>query len=519
LKKIKNSNLHSALSQTSRTRNNIILFAILTLILFTIAITWPFAFSFKLGILTQERRFTSGDFDKISESGITDGKGTITFINSDLSVVYPSNSNLTITQEEINNMLDVEMSYQDISVYHYNKDNIDYTQIYSEGETTRTSWHLLIDEDNNYLDSENFHYIEAVYTDEDIDYIINDYVKDARTYKYYFETDDNESYYMIVQLDESIQLFEVYEIIIIITSLIVILVLVIILINSPTRKLINRLNQPINDLSEAMSNFIPGVSTLIENKYDIEEYDLIINTYNDMVLHINNLEESNSRLEENKKDMFAAIAHDLKTPITVLNGYINAMINGKISDEDYKAYYQKILLKSEQLTILINEFAAYNEMNHSKFKLNKQTIDICNFVRNYFASNYEYIDDNNFNLIVDIPEIKIDHSIDQLQFNRTFDNLLSNFIKYNPKNTTIHVEITGTTDTITIALENNGTKISNDISSTLFDPFIIDDQSRGTSSTGLGLSIVKRIIELHDGTIEYHSNDAYCNQFIIKLNK
>lgn len=519
MKNNKINNLHYTLVKTGRNRNNIILVALLSLIIFTISIMWPFAFSFKLGIIAQEGRFKSEQFHKISETGITDNKGTITFIDTDLNVLYPEDSNLNITQEQLDNMLDVEMVSQAIKTFSYTKNNIDYKQIYSEGETTRTSWYLLIDDNNNYIESENFHHIKAVYSDEDIDYIENDYVKDARDYKYLFVSERNNEYYMIVELDQRIVLFEPYEIGIIIASSLMIITLISILVKTPTRKLIKQLNQPIKDLSDAMINFSPGKRTRIENVYGIMEYDSIINTFNDMVIHINELEDQNTILEKNKKNMFAAITHDLKTPITVLNGYVNAMINGKISQEDYEKYYKKILMKSEQLNTLINEFATYNEMNHSKYELRKQLIDVNKFIRDYFATNFEYIDDNDFKLLIDIPETKVEYYIDKLQFTRALDNLLSNFIKYNPKKTTIHIDITSTIDSISIVIENNGHRINDKISTTLFDPFIIDDQSRNTTSTGLGLSITKRIIELHNGKIIYKSNDDYCNRFVIILNR
>lgn len=510
-----NSNIHDKISQTSRNQSSIILFALLTVIILTIGIMWPFISSFKLGILTQENRFNSEQFSKISESGITDNKGSILFIDSDLDVVYPKNSTAIITQNDLDNMLDVEMVSQEIEMFRYNNDDSEFTQIYSEGESTRTSWYVILDKDNNYVESENFYNIKTTYTDDDIDYILNDYVKDARDYKYFFVSENNNEFYMIVNLNQKIVLFEPYEILITTIFLLLIITLSFVLFKSPKKRLIRQLNRPIKDLSDAMSNFAPGKSAKIIQKYGITEYDSIVNTFNNMVSHINKLEELNNSLDKKRKDMFASIAHDLKTPITILTGYINAMNNEKIPKDNYKDYFNKILLKSEQLTALINEFAVYNEMNHSNFELKREMVDIYGFIRNYLANNYEYIDSNEFTLIVDIPEKRIDYSIDKIQFTRALDNLLSNFIKYNPKKTAIHVTTVKAKDLITIVLENNGNKISDKISKTLFDPFVIDDQSRNTSSTGLGLSITKLITELHNGKITYTTSEEYCNQFTI----
>lgn len=519
MKNKQSNSIQETLSQSNRKRNNLILMMILVITLFTIGITWPFAFSFRLGILAQESRFNNEQFHKINASGITDNKGTITFIDDNLEVVYPKDSSFTITQQELDNMLDAEMVSQDIKTYTYEKDGITHTLIYSEGETPRTSWFLLIDEDNNYIESENFHYIQTSYTDTDVEYIINDYVKEARDYKYYFVSDQGNEFYMIINIDQRIVLFETYEIVIIVVSLSINVLLSFLLIRNPKRKLIKRLNQPISVLSHAMSNFNPGDNTTIDDFFGIEEYDSIIKTYNDLVQHINQLEDKNKTLEQNKKDMFAAIAHDLKTPITILNGYIDAMINGKIDKSEYENYYQKILSKSDQLTMLINEFATFNEMNHSNFKLRKTAEDINAFTRNYLAHNYQFIENANFTLDVEIPEEINTLEIDKNQLTRAFDNLISNFIKYNNPDTNIMVILKDDSESLILSFMNNGTKISDEIVHTMFDPFIIDDKSRTTSSTGLGLSITKRIIELHGGSIHYETDITYCNQFIITLPK
>ena len=512
-------NLQSAITQSNRSRNNTIFIILVLAILFFVSLAWPFMFSFRLGILTQQSRFDKGEFERISVSGITDNQGTLTFIDTDLNVVYPEDLNFTITQSELDNMVDVEMVSQEILSFTYEENDMIYRQIYSKGDNPRTSWFLVVDEDNNYVRSENFYYVKQTYTEDDINYVIYDYIREARDYRYYFETIEGDEYYMIINLDSRIALYEPYEVVILVSVVGLIIFLAVILIKRPTKKLSDKLNQPIIDLSKAMEQFVPGESVYIDKKYNVIEYDSIVDTFNKMVTHINNLEQSNKDLVKSKKDMFAAIAHDLKSPITVLNGYINAILTNKIKEEDIGDYYDKILVKSEQLTKLINEFALYNEIEHSNFKLDLISIDLNNYLRDYLADNYQYINDSGYNLLIDIKEDKLNINLDKFRFTRALDNLISNFIKYNPINTKIHVQVEDLGETIEIVLENNGTPISEEISNTLFNPFVIDDKSRNTESTGLGLSITRRIVELHNGSIKYESNEEYCNSFKITLKK
>ena len=127
-----------------------------------------------------------------------------------------------------------------------------------------------------------------------------------------------------------------------------------------------------------------------------------------------------------------------------------------------------------------------------------------------------------FILDVKIPKKSCMFKIDKSLFSRLYDNLLQNSFKYNTKNTKILFEIVEEKNRILIVIADNGKGISKDIRNIIFDPFVTENEARTLGKwTGMGLSIVKRIVELHGGTIKLSEDpqEGYITEFNIELPK
>lgn len=470
-----------------------------------------------LGVFTQKRFFESEQFDKIDSNGITDGNGYIEFLDDEYHVVFPQDSTNTYIPYDIENMVNVYSIQQEVKKYTYLKDGEEYFQIISGTYNAEYGWYVTLDSDLNYVDSENFHYIKERYTEQDIDYIINEYIRDLKSYKYEFVSDFGNNYTMIMAVDEKIEFLEMYEIILLIAMaafLIFLYTLFIIYSTNSTGKLIKK---PLKDLSKAINDFSMGKHIVIDNKYRVEEFNSIVGAFNNMVYTLNDLEQKNIILTNQKQSMIANISHDLKTPITIIQGYIDAIRTGKVKSDAVDEYLNKIYSKSEYMTALINSFADFSKLNHPNFQLNMADENLCDVVRNYLADTYNYIIDNGMAVTIEIPDEDYNCKIDKFHFERSIANIISNFVKYNAKGTEIHISLSIKKDEYLLVMENNGTPIEKSIVENIFDPLVTGDASRSSESTGLGLASAKRVVELHGGVITYESREKYVNSFIIKL--
>ncbi len=235
------------------------------------------------------------------------------------------------------------------------------------------------------------------------------------------------------------------------------------------------------------------------------------------------LEQKNrekTRLEESKRQMLADISHDLKTPITTIQGYSKALYEGVVTDEvQTKKYLTYIYDKSIRVTSLIDELFMFSKLDSPDVPIQKELKDICEFFRGVIAEHYDGFEEKDMELDIDIPDSKIIFSFDPKLLNRALSNLLQNTNTYNPENTEIYLRLHQSESKIVIQVGDNGVGISEDIARTLFEPFVRGDKSRmNDGGSGLGLAITKKIVELHGGYIHVDTapNRGKTN-FIIEL--
>ena len=117
-----------------------------------------------------------------------------------------------------------------------------------------------------------------------------------------------------------------------------------------------------------------------------------------------------------------------------------------------------------------------------------------------------------------IPDEKYICGIDRTHFKRCLENIISNFVKYNPGGATIHAGVSALPASYSVVLKNDGEPIDSRVAGNLFDPFVMGDKSRKAGmGSGLGLAVVRKIVELHGGTVEYYNSVEYANCFRVSL--
>lgn len=236
-------------------------------------------------------------------------------------------------------------------------------------------------------------------------------------------------------------------------------------------------------------------------------------------------EEDKQRQEEeyrNRNLLLSDIAHDLKTPITTIAGYAEAL-NGDMVDSSWKRteYLTAISAKSMQLSQLITLLFDYVTLDSEGFQLNIQKEDISELMKEVIAGQYSDIEEAGMELEIQIPEEAIYGNVDGIQIKRVVNNLLVNAMRHNETGTKILVSLRAEEEHINICVEDSGGLIDESIRKTLFEPFVRGDYSRSKAGSGLGLSIASRIAELHGGSIVLNqpTKNPYSKEFCITISK
>ena len=285
-------------------------------------------------------------------------------------------------------------------------------------------------------------------------------------------------------------------------------------------KLNNSVMKPLSLLKNSMEQYDRSKEVLKPIDYKgPNELQEICESYNSMASALNKSNEERHNLEEGRERMLAGISHDLKTPVTVIQGYANAILDGTISKQNETTYIETIYKKSLVLSELINSFHEYSRLEHPDFCLNKKAGDISEYLREYLADRYDELAIAGFELEISIPDKCIMMNFDHTELKRVFENIINNTIRHNPKGTTIFVSLEESGDLIVerskivkpmirIYFGDDGVGISDDIRQNIFDPFVTGDYARKSGKgSGLGLAISKKIVEAHGGMIHLRDKD------------
>lgn len=248
------------------------------------------------------------------------------------------------------------------------------------------------------------------------------------------------------------------------------------------------------------------------------EFENIKDTFNLMMLRLENEKSEKEENERKKKSMLLNLSHDIKTPVATIKSYVNALDAGLVVDEKKNIYYKTIDAKVNRVNNLIEDMFTMLKMDSMDYTLNVQPENICELVREICVEYYEEITKKGMELHINIPEEKLIANVDRQLFQRVTANLISNGAKYNRYGTGIWVTVKKDQNhQIVILVEDDGTLIDKSIRYSLFDAFVRGDSSRKTDGgTGLGLAISKAIVEKHKGTIQYIKKEGRnCFQVMI----
>ncbi|SFJ51044.1 Signal transduction histidine kinase [Terrisporobacter glycolicus] len=340
------------------------------------------------------------------------------------------------------------------------------------------------------------------FTKEEFDLMFDSLYKNYTVMKYPFVSESGKSYTaLIYSIKENTSIVTNQFVSIIKETSFIFIVFYLILISVFMMWLSKKVKKPIKMLQDALEGFSRGKRQQYIDYNGPSEFVSICESFNEMSRRLYKSESEKEKLEQDKQKMLADISHDLKTPITVIQGYAKAINDGIASEIDKEQYLDIILQKSNNLNELINTFYEYSKMEHPDYRLTLVKNDIFNYLRNYVADKYNEFELEGFELDVYIQEEHVTCFIDEVQLKRAFDNIISNSIKHNHSGTTILCSINIIGERVRILLGDNGGGIPPELRDNIFEPFMVGEVSRHNSGSGLGLAISKKIVEAHNGQI------------------
>ncbi|MCH5262414.1 MAG: HAMP domain-containing protein [Lachnospiraceae bacterium] len=280
---------------------------------------------------------------------------------------------------------------------------------------------------------------------------------------------------------------------------------------------------PINQLNTAMQNIAEGNLEYMLTTQEKGEIGELYRNYEDMRLRLKESTDEKFEHERKNRELVSNISHDLKTPITSIKGYVEGIMDG-VADtpEKMNKYIRTIYDKANDMDRLINELTTYSGIDTNRIPYTFRRINVAD----YFGDCVEEVGldleskhiELNYDALVE-PSTQIIADPEQLK--RVINNIISNSVKYmNKEKGVIDIRILDELDSIRVEIEDNGMGIAAKDLPNIFERFYRTDASRNSSKggSGIGLSIVKKIIEDHGGYIWATSkeNEGTCMHFVIR---
>lgn len=241
-----------------------------------------------------------------------------------------------------------------------------------------------------------------------------------------------------------------------------------------------------------------------------------------VILQANEIERT--QIEEAKQEWIAGISHDLKTPLTYIKGYSALLLNDQYewSKEEAISFIREMDDKGKHMEELIQDLSLVTQLNRADgaLPLQKTNQDIVEFTKRVVAdiSNNPQASSYHLHFQADSPAIQVDFDSKFMQ--RILQNLMMNSILHNPEHTDIYVQITDEGEHAAIRIMDNGVGMSAHMLEHLFQQYFRGTTTESSSDgTGLGMAIVYKLVQAHDGAINVESEPLQGTTFTIRLPK
>jgi Signal transduction histidine kinase len=275
--------------------------------------------------------------------------------------------------------------------------------------------------------------------------------------------------------------------------------------------LAKRISRPILKTVDITKQIADGkYEVRLEEDTDIRELNMLVESINHLALSLETLQKLRKKLTED-------VAHELRTPITILQSYLEAMADGlwEATEDRLGSCYDEVM----RIGKLVGDLERLAKIESDNLKLNKTQVDLYEIIQKIIHNYQAELEKKK--LEVSINGIHPSLLADQDRLNQVIVNLLTNAIKYSKEKSSIIVTVFETEDTAGFLVQDNGIGIAQDELPFIFERFYRADKSRhrATGGSGIGLTIVKAIVEAHGGRVFAESKVEEGSKFTVILPK
>jgi signal transduction histidine kinase len=272
-----------------------------------------------------------------------------------------------------------------------------------------------------------------------------------------------------------------------------------------------------------------GVDEIAKGNYNVQvecripnDIGLLIASFNEMARELLQGEKMKAEYEENRKTLIANISHDLKTPITAIQGHIEALLDGPAVTKEKQGKYLRIIYhNTAYINRLIDDLFLFSKLDMQKLELHYEQVRIRVYLHDLMEEYQLEFEEKNIKCrFSDLLEGDPYAYLDGKRFHQAFNNIIRNAVKHGPdQGLCIRVKLYRQGNWIAVDIQDNGPGIPQDKISYIFDRFyrIDTERTKDLESTGLGLAIAKELIKAHGGEITVVSQEDTGTCFTIRI--
>lgn len=272
------------------------------------------------------------------------------------------------------------------------------------------------------------------------------------------------------------------------------------------------IDRPVREILEATEKISSGdfsVSLKTDNTYDkYDDYDLIKENINIMAAEL-------KKSEMLKSDFISNVSHELKTPLAIIQNYVSLIQNENLDKQTRDKYVKTVLQATKRLTDLVSNILKLNKLENQQLSVETENVRIDQMLENAIINMEELIEQKELNIDCDLDEVSIFSCPSYLEI--VWNNLISNAIKFTDKGGTIFVSVKKEGDRAVVKVKDTGCGISAETGARIFDKFYQGDTSHAQEGNGLGLALVKKVIDILSGEISVSSQLNKGSTFTISL--
>lgn len=266
---------------------------------------------------------------------------------------------------------------------------------------------------------------------------------------------------------------------------------------------IRRLQSAMNDVSEG------NLDIKVEEKNIIDEIENINHSFNIMIKEL----QANNEIQKN---FITNVSHEFKTPLSVIEGYLTLLQDPTISEDEKNDYINELLETTNTMNALITNILVLSKIENQSIQTNKEDFFIDEKIRKIVVLLEPLWSKKEIELSADLEQVL--YNGNETIFMNVWKNLIENAIKFSPNKGKITIELITKDDDIIFTISDEGCGIKEEEKKLIFNRFYQGDSSRKQEGNGLGLTLVKKCLEINNGTIDVENLEKGC-KFTVKIPK